>query len=380
MFNTKRILAVALAGMAMIGSVKAQKAEYIYKPFPHGFIGVQGGMQTTRTSYNMFKLATPTASIYGGCWFTPAVGARLHVNGIWNQGGVRDVAKYDYKYLTTDVDLMINLVTLFGKKEHYPVNFYLLGGAGLNTAWDNGDAVAMKSDVVNAAWSGTKLSHNARVGAQLDVDLCRSLSLNLEVAANSLRDRYNSKRGSGDDWQLTAQLGLAVKFGHKKVKREEPVPAPEVWETRIDTTWYDDVEYMDVTRDRDIRKDIFFSLASDSVRGSFDAQLDAVTEFLKGVRNGEITIVGYADKGTGKPQKNMELSEKRAKATQKALLARGVDASMIKSVEWKGDTEQPFAENDQNRVCIIKGHGIYTDKDRKTVKKFRTEQVRYRVQ
>ena len=379
MFITKRILAVALAGMAMIGSVKAQKAEYTYKPFPHGFIGVQGGGQTTLTSsYNNFKLITPTASIYGGYWFTPVVGSRLHVNGVWNQGGVKKVGKYDYKYVTTDLDLMLNLVTMFGRKDYYPVNVYLIGGVGLNTAWDNDDAIAMGS-VLNDTWDGTKLSHNARVGAQLDVNLCRNLSLNLEVAANSLRDRYNSKRTSCDDWQLTAQIGLTAKFGHKKVKKEVAQPEPEVWETRIDTTWYDDVEYMDVTRDRDIRKDIFFVIDSDSIRNSFDAQLDAVAEFLKGVRNGEITIVGYADVQTGNPKYNMGLSEKRAKAVKKALLDRGVDALMIKGVDWKGDTEQPYAENDKNRLCIIKGHGIYTDKDRKTVKKFRTEQVRYRV-
>lgn len=377
MFNTKRILAAALMGMAMIGSAKAQKAEYNYKPFPHGFVGVQGGVQTTLTNYNNLKLITPTASIYGGYWFTPVVGTRLHVNGVWNEGGVKNVAKYDYKYLTTDLDLMLNLVTMFGKKDYYPVNVYLIGGIGLNTAWDNGEARDMSAHLGNA-WDGTTFSHNARVGAQLDVNLCRNLSLNLEVAANSLRDRYNSKIGGGDDWQLTAQLGLTVKFGHKKTKKEVAEPV-EVWETRIDTTWYDDVEYVDVTRDRDIRKDIFFVINSDSIRDSFDAQLDAVAEFLKGVRNGEITIVGYADVQTGNPKYNWGLSEKRAKAVQKALLERGVDASMIKGVDWKGDTEQPYAENDKNRLCIIKGHGIYTDKDRKTVKKFRTEQVRYRV-
>ncbi len=356
----------------MIGGAKAQ--ETTYKPFPHAFIGVQGGVQTTFTNYDNLKLITPTASIYGGYWFTPVVGTRLHLNGIWNQGGVRDVAKYDYKYLTTDLDLMLNMVTMFGKKDYYPVNVYLIGGVGLNTAWDNADARNLN---INGAWSGTELSHNARVGAQVDWNLCRNLSLNLEVAANSLRDRFNSKIGTGDDWQLTAQLGLAFKFGHKKVKQEAPV-VEEVWETRIDTTWYDDVTYVDVTRDRSIDKRIFFELRSDSIDAD-DAQIAAVAEFLKGVKNAEISIVAYADRGTGNPELNMGYSQKRAESTKRKLIAKGVDPKIIKTVEWKGDTEQPYAENDKNRVSIIKGHGVYTDKDRKTVKKFRTEQVRYRV-
>lgn len=109
------------------------------------------------------------------------------------------------------------------------------------------------------------------------------------------------------------------------------------------------------------------------------AQITEVAEFLKGVENGEITITSYADKKTGNPKINMGYSKKRAESTRKALIQAGVDEKMIKSVEWKGDTVQPYPENDKNRVSIITGHGVYTDKDPKTVKKFRTKEVRYRV-
>ncbi len=386
MFNTKRILAVALMGMALVGGAKAQ--ETTYKPFPYAFIGIQGGVQTTFTNYNNLKIITPTASIYGGYWFTSVVGARLHVNGLWNKGSVQVAGNdndydYNYNYITTDIDLMLNLVTMFGKKNYYPVNFYLIGGIGLNTAWDNADARFYESRVpgcLPGAWSGTKLSHNARVGGQLDVNLCRNLSINLEVAANSLRDKYNSKIGTGDDWSLTAQLGLTFKFGYKKEKVVAPEPVPEVWETRIDTTWYDDVIYEDVARDREIKKEIFFGLASDELGGSSDDQIKAVAEFLKGVKDAEITITSYADKGTGNAKVNMNYSKKRALSTKQALIDNGVDESTIKTVEWKGDTVQPYAENDKNRLSVITGHGVYTEKERKTVKKFRTEEVRYRVQ
>ena len=53
---------------------------------------------------------------------------------------------------------------------------------------------------------------------------------------------------------------------------------------------------------------------------------------------------------------------------------------MIKSIEWKGDTEQPYADNDKNRLSVITGHGIYTDKEKVVTKKFRTKEVRERVQ
>ncbi|HBQ56250.1 MAG TPA: hypothetical protein DD786_03760, partial [Porphyromonadaceae bacterium] len=61
----------------------------------------------------------------------------------------------------------------------------------------------------------------------------------------------------------------------------------------------------------------------------------------------------YADRQTGTPAYNLALSEKRAKAVADALTSEyGIDSSRI-SVDWKGDTEQPYAENDWNRVAIF---------------------------
>ncbi|MBQ8969591.1 MAG: OmpA family protein [Bacteroidaceae bacterium] len=397
MNHLKKIFTVALLAVGSLAAYAqdATEAGKDYKPFPHMFVGVQGGAQTTFTNYDQLKLITPTASVYFGGWFTPVVGARLHVNGIWNKGGydggiVPDF-KYNYKYITPNLDLMLNLVTLFGKKDYYPVNAYLLGGIGLNYAWDNDDAYAQKT-VLPMAWKDNRLSHNARVGAMLDVNLAKHWSVNLEVAANSLSDRYNSKTCDKDDWSLTAQLGLTYKFGFKKKAKPAPEPEPEpvvepepepepepVYATRIDTIWYDDVTYKDVTADRAIKKEIFFGLKEDGVNQD-QAQIAAVAEFLKGVKDGEITIISYADKGTGNPKSNMNYSKKRAESTKRALIQKGVDPKMIKSVEWKGDTVQPYPDdNDKNRLSVITGHGVYTDKEKVVTKKFRTKEVRYQV-
>ena len=393
MKTIKRLMAIA-AIACVAAPVMAQDTEddgLDYKPYPHMFVGIQGGAQTTFGAYDNSKLITPTASVSFGAFFTPVVGARLHVNGIWNKGGYRtyddagvktDFGKYDYKYVTTDLDLMINMCTLFGKKDYYPVNAYLIGGIGLNYAWDNGDAQNLG---LTYAYDH-RLSHNARVGAMVDYQVHKNVSINLEVSANSLSDRYNSKVANKDDWQLTAQLGLAFKFGYKKkpVKEVEPEPEPEpepveIWETRIDTTWYDETVYEDVTRDREFKKEIFFGLKEDGVSKDQE-QITACANFLKGVTDGEVTITAYADKGTGTAKQNMKYSKQRAEKTKQALLDQGVDASLIKSVEWKGDTVQPYEENDKNRVSIITGHGVYTEKEAHTEKKFRTEEVRYRVQ
>ncbi len=387
MLKLKRIFATLALAACIVAPASAGEEDLDYKPFPYMFVGLQGGVQTTLTNYDNSKLFTPTASVSFGAWFTPIIGARLHVNGIWNKGGIEDEdlgldEKYDYKYVTTDIDLMLNLVTLFGKKNYYPVNLYLIGGIGLNVAWDNDDALAINNSttLMPFAWEDTKLSHNARVGLQLDWNVCKHMSINLEVDANSLKDRYNSKTCCKDDWSLTAQLGLAFKFGYKKKPAPEPVVVPEVWETRIDTIWYDDVQYKDVERDREIKKEIFFAIRESEV-GSSDAQIAAVAEFLKGVKDAEITVTSYADAGTGTPKLNMKYSEQRAQKTVQALVDNGVDRNIIKSVEWKGDTVQPYPDdNDKNRLSVITGHGVYAEKEKEVVKKFRTEEHRYRVQ
>lgn len=360
-----------------------------YRPFPHMFVNLQGGMQTTLSNYSQADLITGTASVSFGAMFTRAIGARLHVNGAWNKGGVshpeRDF-RYDYNYITTNVDAILNILGFIPSMKQSPLGVFLIGGVGFNTAWNNDDAATVNNTVgtnlLTGVWDGTRLSHNLRVGCMVEYSINRLISINAEVDANSLSDRYNSKISDCDDWQITAQVGVAFKFGYKKkpVVLPPPVVVPEeVWETRVDTTWYNDTVYVDVTRDRDIKKEIFFGVRADGVDQS-KAAIVEVANFLKGVQNAEITITSYADKGTGTPKANMKYSQKRAENTKKALIAAGVDPSIIKSVQWKGDTEQPYAENDKNRLSVISGHGVYAEKEAQTVKKFRTEEVRYRVQ
>ena len=49
----------------------------------------------------------------------------------------------------------------------------------------------------------------------------------------------------------------------------------------------------------------------------------------------------------------MGLSEKRAKAVAKELIEKyGVNSNQI-SIEWRGSDEQPYSENNWNRVVIM---------------------------
>ena len=354
--------------------------------YPQIFIGLQGGGQTTLTDYNNWKIATPTASFSIGSFFTPVVGARLHVGGIWNKGGYCDDAedfKYSYKYLTTDLDMMVNLSALIGRKNYYPLNVMLIGGIGFNYAWDNGDALT-HTDKLPLAFDDKCFSHNARIGLGLDWNVSKHVGISLEVDANNLKDRFNSKMSGKGDWQLTAQLGVAYKFAAKKsagsskeqgAKSTGQLPA-EVWETRLDTIWYDDVVEASKPVESTKTWTIFYGSGQTDLEDN--SQLQAIVAFRKEWSDCKIEVKSYADLATGNPEKNMELSRLRCEKAVKALVGAGIPASSITS-DYCGDTIQPFAENDKNRVTIIVAKGKKDGREKKMVKKFRTKEVRYRV-
>ncbi|MBQ0021236.1 MAG: OmpA family protein [Bacteroidales bacterium] len=388
MKNLKSISVALLLAASVATPAMAQSAEKDYEPIPYTFVSVQGGVQNViDKNYNNWKTFTPTAAISLGHFFSPGVGARLNVNGIWNKGCAttytNETAYYKYNYVTTDVDALLNLSTLFSKKQYCPVNFYLIGGFGWYRAWDNKEALALSPSVPDMVPTYVEKDKrdavNCRMGAQLDVNLCKNVAFNIEATYN--RKLAQEKTFARDNDHFLVMAGLNFKFGYKK----KPIimvdePEPEVWETRIDTTWYDDISYKDVVKPGDIDKRIFFNLKESDVE-STDAQIAAVAEFLKGVQNGEVTITAYADAGTGNPKLNMEYSKQRAEKTKAALIEKGVDPSIIKSVEWKGDTVQPYPnDNDKNRVSIITGKGVYKQQEKVVNKKFKTSERRVRVQ
>ena len=351
---TKFTKLVALASIMLSVSVatNAQTNEKDYEPYPHMFVGVQGGVQNTfNKEFNNWKTFTPTASLSFGSWFIPQVGARLHFNGLWNKSGVdylddTEDGHYKYNYLTSSADLLLNLCTIFGKKDYYPVNLYYVMGLGANYAWEGRgraeDAAATYLANMKYADNDNRWAFNGRVGLGLDIPVCKNLSVNVEGDLNHIVPGKSTKFNT-DLLQLTVQAGLAYKFGFKKK------PAPEeVWETRIDTIWYDDIAYTPRVEDGSITWNVFYKIRESDfndpdVNDPAEAQLEAIGAFLKD--------------------------------HVKALTEAGVDPSII-TAEYFGDTVQPFAENDKNRVSIIKATGLKDVKDQYTVKKFRTREVR----
>ena len=82
------------------------------------------------------------------------------------------------------------------------------------------------------------------------------------------------------------------------------------------------------------------------------SSLEDIVNYMKKYPESKVNITAYADKGTGNPKVNKMYSERRAKVVYDLLTTKyGISPSRI-STQAKGDTEQPYAENDKNRVSI----------------------------
>ena len=370
--NNLKLFALLLS-LAMVTTAAAQERKDAQtRSYPYFFAGIQGGAQTTFTNYDATKLITPIGGVNVGAMLAPAVGARLHVSGINNKGGFRySGQKYDYNYAVTDLDLMLNLCRVFAPGKETLMDLYLIGGAGFGVTWRNDDfrhlaASALADGNQHLGWDDRRFVHNFRVGLQLEANVSKLIGINLEVTANNLQDRFNAKINGHGDWQLQALLGVNFRFGGKKkaatvyVAQPAPVqpapvqpapaaqpaaqaqPKPEVKPQPKPVEQKPESEGLTVR----------FALAKAEVTEDEAAKIAAFAQWLKSHPKAKAEITGYADAGTGNTGINSNLSRQRVQAVAKILTQKhGISASRIKTA-YKGDTVQPFAANDDNRVVI----------------------------
>lgn len=370
----KCILCTLGALMLCTASVFAQSANKQEKSefTPHWFMQVQAGAACTLGEGPFGKLVSPAAALSAGYQFSPVWGLRFGLSGWQSKGAwVSPQNTYQYKYLQGNVEAMLDLANLFGRfNPRRTVNPYLFAGVGLNGAFDNGEANALNDSgyKLGNIWSGSKVFVAGRLGLGLNFRLSDCVLLGVEVNANMLSDKYNSKKAGNLDWQFNALGGFTFRFGknHKKartaavvpVPAPAPAPAPEpapaeekpaVKETPAPAP------AAVAKKPAELREDIFFMIGSSQIRASEETKVGSLIEYLKANPEANVEIVGYADAATGSHAVNLKISGLRAESVAAALKKAGIAASRI-SVEGRGDTVQPFPGVEKNRVsiCIAK--------------------------
>ena len=387
----KKLFIFMAATLMTLSTANAQDNEK-GKLKSYNFVEAQGGVQFTSTDAKIDKLLMPTAGFSIGRYFSPAVGLRLHVNGWQTKGGFDQLDQYyKFNYITTDADLLLNLTNLFSKRYDHALNLILVGGFGLTNAWNNDQlkAITAQHQDLNTqlAWDKNRLSHNIRAGLRLETNVTKPLGLSLEVTANSLSDRFNSKANTSDDWMFTAMLGLSIRFGHKYAGPTYITKLIDV----VDSVWVDEPTTIMVKEKKPVVKMeqkrieevVFFNIReseADAAQG-IDQAIKKIADLMKTSDDANFTVTGYADKGTGNPKLNKMYALKRAQGvTDKLINEHGIDASRVKS-DSKGDTVQPFEENDKNRCVIVTGEGTFkvTTYEEVEVEKQSTKKVKKQV-
>jgi outer membrane protein OmpA-like peptidoglycan-associated protein len=162
---------------------------------------------------------------------------------------------------------------------------------------------------------------------------------------------------------ISGMLGLSWRFGHKNQQPTKVVTQveEEIWVDVPDTIIVKEKRPIVTEEKKKIEEAIFFQIRESDANAAsgIEKAIKDVADLMKTSDDAMFTVTGYADKGTGNAKLNKMYAQKRAEdVTKKLINEHGIDAARVKS-DSKGDTVQPFPENDKNRCVIITGEGTF---------------------
>ena len=158
----------------------------------------------------------------------------------------------------------------------------------------------------------------------------------------------------------TVKVGFKFGKSNKKqlqalaeMRKQMATPRVEIREVvRVDT-----VEVVkEVAPQKTVRgmtANVLFGLNKTAVAKDQMPGVEAIANYLKKYPEAKATVAGYSDKATGTAAINERLANQRAQSVVKVLKEQyEIDESRLQVTAW-GDAEQPFSNNDWNRVVIM---------------------------
>lgn len=369
----KIILSAAVAMGCLTATAQEEITEYVFQP--HWYLQGQIGGQETLGEGSFGKLAAPNAQIALGYKFNPYIGARLALNG-WESRAVSKIGATTYKwkwnYVAPTVNAVFDMTNILGGyNPTRPVDVNVFAGVGLNVGFKNDEANNINAAFAKAnnniqlmghLWDGTKTRFVGQFGADVNYNVSKHVAIGLELQANVLNDKYNSKKAGNADWYFNALVGVRYTFGAKFVKKtrkvEKQVCEPQIVEKIVEKIVEVPVQVPVVNtsekKDQEsYRTEIFFSISKTSISKNEMVKVEKIADFLKAHPDAKVVITGYADKGTGTRAINLRLSNQRAQIVAKTLCNKfGISEQRI-TVKSMGEAEdQPYSEPVKNRVAI----------------------------
>lgn len=349
-------------------------------PGDNWFISARGGANYGISFYNQEIKAKDFAERIGyeagigfGKWYTPYFASRVMLDWAW----VRDMHlvktnnKHQYMFhtLTPHIDFMFDPANYFGVyNANRGVRFVPYIGVGVMAARTAIDEKTHEKTFKH--W----LEHNnyavsGHVGFDLSFRLGKTVDLVLApsvVFSNIYRPMYGHYYRP-NNMLAKLDLGLNFNLGKSDFDVVEPMDYALLnnLQSEINSLRSQNAELSKrpvrcpecpevVAPQAKVKSEnvVYFRIGSARVDRNQKINIFNTAEFVKS-NNIPVTVIGYADAKTGSSNYNMTLSEKRAREVARILTDEyGVPSSQI-TIDYKGDTVQPYAENAWNRVVIM---------------------------
>ncbi|MDL2241556.1 OmpA family protein [Bacteroidales bacterium OttesenSCG-928-L03] len=314
---------------------------------------------------------------YGGAfgkWYSPTYGFRItgkygETSTFHRDANDNYALSANAEYIAGNVDFMVNLKNLF---THYnPKAFFnpvaYVGPGLVYTLGDTPEGGTYQKHQWNISMNAG-LQLNFRLHDRWDLFLDANAAL---YPTNFDRDSRSSLINS--DVVTTASLGLTYKFNFRhfiaadfndptivdglnnrinELRRENeqlrnrPIPVcPPCPEEEKVVVIEEKVTYLPTP--------VFFEIGSAVIMEKQMYAIEEAVKYLKENPRAQLHLTGYADRETGTPGFNQQLSQERVDAVAKKMVDRyGIDRSRLVT-NAKGDTVQPFEENNWNRVVVF---------------------------
>ena len=359
----KLLIALAFAGFSMSSMAQEADPTLKYSVATNSFwsnwfiqVGVdwnawysneEHGLGLARSPFKDFR-SNPGASIAIGKWFTPGIGLRTKLSGIWGKAVTDDNNDGNCnKYWTLNEHVLFNLSNMLcGYNPNRVWNFIPFAGAGLTRSM-----------------SYNTYAMNYSIGILNTFRVSKHVGINLELGWDRMEDdgdgivaASNGERGwDSHDNKLYAEVGLTFNLGKASWDKTPDVDAIKALsQAQIDAlnAQLNDANAENARLKKLLaeKKDeapkavkefvgtpasVFFNINRYKIASKKDlVNVKGIADYAK-ENDANLLVTGYADSATGKPAYNQKLSEKRANAVADELVKMGVSRDKI-TTEAKG--------------------------------------------
>ncbi|MDY3120031.1 OmpA family protein [Porphyromonas somerae] len=381
------------------------------------FITLQGGAQMLFGDHNkqmdFVDRLTPAATVAFGKWFTPTIAVRArftgwelkgvsgwsghslknpndnynnyqgfivdavmrdgHIAGKVNQAATKRHGAYDLydtkmQYLNSSVDVMFDVVNLFGGYKENRV-FHLIPYIGIGWAHTFNNPVVMK----NGKMTYRNKSNEASINGGL-IAACRlndALWLHLSGDAFYANDRFDGQIGGRwGEGILQAQLGLTYNIPGRGWNRSRTTVVTyneELLNTlrnrvnelqRANQVLRDELAgqaVVEEAKETIIAGPLLVTFVIDKweLSNKDKVNLGYLAEAMRREPNAKFVIAGYADRGTGSSKRNQFLSEQRSKVVIDFLVnEQGISPDRLIQ-ESNGGVENMFYDDPRCSRAVI---------------------------